>query len=92
MQSADIILEVHQTADGYSIYRPDRAGPALGYFGSYCWWCWRCVGFWGEKHMRKNYRFKWSAVLNAKYLEDKLNKERREDERRSNFVERKVWR
>jgi hypothetical protein len=85
--SADIILEVHQTADGYSIYYPDRK----------TWWGvsyrygYREVD-WHNKWLRKTYEYKWCAVRKAKKLEEKMNAGRREGQRRSTFVEKKVWR
>lgn len=94
-QPANIICEVHQTVDGYSIYCPSKDIRTTDWNGSDCWWGHYCKGSkagWEPKYRRKTYRFKWSAVMKAKELEEEMNAERRKAERRRAFVERKVWR
>jgi len=89
--SKDIILEVHETANGYSIYCPEKDSKTIDYFGSQCWWGGHYEE-WGYKYERKTYLFKWMAIIVAEYLEEKMERKQREAERQRNFVERKVWR
>lgn len=90
MQSnPDMICEVHETVDGYVIYRPDTKE----------WWCSEFNYGEGMSHSwdyrmcrRKVYSWKWCAIRKAKRLETEEAKSRREHERRRTFVEKKVWR
>lgn len=93
--SKDIICEVHQTADGYSIYCPSKKSDEDSHYCSLgAWWgdYYPYGRGWHKVFYRKTYTFKCFAIMKAKALEEKMNAARREDERRRNFVEKKVWR
>jgi len=94
MVSNDIILEVIQTADGYSIRRTDKDNISPKYsWDRDVWWGKDPYYYtWTKDHRRKNYKWKWWAIQKAKELEDKMNEEARERARRANFKEKKVWR
>lgn len=87
MYNSDIIYEVHETADGFVVYNPteDKWWGKEGY-------SWSKSGWVNYKFYRTNYTFKFLAIWKAKSLEEQHNAERRERERRRNFIEKKVWR